>query len=401
MDQLSFLHLAAIVLAWIGACTGHAVILVASLNWWYSVPLRRSVLSLLKKLHALAILAGPVVFWAVFGFRLETLFAPPPGDSWQWALSGYFCLCVALGLAAFPSITLWRLLRRRPAALLSNHTQTVDVAERLGFRPIGRGRRRQLAYLPGNEIFRVDLSERTICLPRLPAAWDGLSILHLSDLHLCGTPDRVFYQHVMDLCRDWQADLVAITGDIVDSDKHHRWIVPVLGRLRWKQAAFAVLGNHDSWHEPALVRRRLRRLGIRVLGNTWEEIELRGERLIVIGHEGPWFRPGPDLSNCPQRAFRLCLSHTPDNIRWARQNGIDLMLAGHNHGGQIRFPVIGSVFVPSRYSRRYDCGTFYEPPTVLHVSRGLGGQEPVRYNCRPEVTKIVLKRATTLYEAPQ
>ena len=60
MDHLSFLHLAAIVFAWMGACAGHAVILVASLNWWYSVPLHRSVLSLLKKLHVLAILAGPV-----------------------------------------------------------------------------------------------------------------------------------------------------------------------------------------------------------------------------------------------------------------------------------------------------------------------------------------------------
>lgn len=77
---------------------------------------------------------------------------------------------------------------------------------------------------------------------------------------------------------------------------------------------------------------------------------------------------------------------------WARQHGIDLMLAGHNHGGQIRFPLVGSVFVPSRYSRRYDRGTFAEPPTVLHVSRGLAGQHPLRYNCRPEVTKLILTR---------
>jgi predicted MPP superfamily phosphohydrolase len=67
------------------------------------------------------------------------------------------------------------------------------------------------------------------------------------------------------------------------------------------------------------------------------------------------------------------------------------MLAGHNHGGQIRFPLLGSVFVPSRYGRRYDCGTFQEQPTVLHVCRGLAGQHPLRYNCRPEVTKIVLR----------
>ena len=185
---------------------------------------------------------------------------------------------------------------------------------------------------------------------------------------------------------------MAITGDIVDSDDHHRWIVPVLGRLRWRVAAFGILGNHDARRDPVLVRRRMRRVGIRVLGNSWEQLEVRGEPLVVIGHEGPWFGPEPDLTGCPQSAFRLCLSHTPDNIHWARRNDINLMLVGHNHGGQIRFPIIGSVIVPSRYGRRYDCGTFHEPPTLLHVSRGLAGKEPVRYNCRPEVAKLVLRR---------
>ena len=69
---------------------------------------------------------------------------------------------------------------------------------------------------------------------------------------------------------------------------------------------------------------------------------------------------------------------------------MDLMLAGHNHGGQIRFPVFGSLFVPSIYSRRYDCGTFNEGTTLLNVSRGMSGQQPLRFNCRPEVTRFVL-----------
>ena len=60
--------------------------------------------------------------------------------------------------------------------------------------------------------------------------------------------------------------LVAVTGDVVDSDKHHRWVIPVLGRLRWRLAAFAILGNHDSWRDPTLIRRRvLRRLWRRSL----------------------------------------------------------------------------------------------------------------------------------------
>jgi len=152
------------------------------------------------------------------------------------------------------------------------------------------------------------------------------------------------------------------------------------------------MGNHDLRHGDVPIRRRLNRLGIRVLGNAWQELEIRGEPLMVIGHEGPWFKPAPDLTGCLKGPFRLCLSHTPDNIRWARQQHIDLMLAGHVHGGQVRFPLIGSVLVPSLYSRRYDCGTFYEAPTVMHVSRGLSGDYPVRYLCRPEVTKLLLKK---------
>jgi len=66
------------------------------------------------------------------------------------------------------------------------------------------------------------------------------------------------------------------------------------------------------------------------------------------------------------------------------------MLSGHVHGGQIRLPWIGSILVPSRYGRRYDCGTFAEAPTLLHVSRGVSGEHPLRYHCKPEVTLLTL-----------
>jgi predicted MPP superfamily phosphohydrolase len=121
-------------------------------------------------------------------------------------------------------------------------------------------------------------------------------------------------------------------------------------------------------------------------------LDVRGQPLLVIGNETPWIKPEPDAALWPQGTFRLCLSHTPDNIVWARRHKIDLMLCGHVHGGQIRLPLIGSIFCPSRYSRRYDCGTFFRAPTLMHVSRGLAGQHPLRYRCRPEVTRIVLTR---------
>jgi len=389
-------------LLFVGACVGHTALLVFLLSRWYALPLPRKMLSGFRALVALAVVGGPL--WLCIAFGLDVVHAWRSGP----ALAAYLSMCWIIGLAVVPGVTILRLLRKRPQALLSNHTHTLDVARELGYKPIGRGKYRHLARLPGNEVFQVDFAERSLRIPDLPPAWDGLTILHLSDLHLAASPDRIFYQRVMDECRAWEPDLVALTGDLVDSDYHRRWIVPLLGRLRWRIAAFAVLGNHDYWHEPPLIRRRLRRLNIHVLPNTWKQIDVRGLPMVVIGHEGPWFRPGPDLSNCPpsrpspspprgeggvRGVFRLCLSHTPDNIGWARANNIRLMLSGHNHGGQIRFPIVGSVFVPSLYGRRYDCGPFEEPPTLLHVSRGLSGKQPLRFNCRPEVAKLVLRTA--------
>ena len=98
----------------------------------------------------------------------------------------------------------------------------------------------------------------------------------------------------------------------------------------------------------------------------------------------------PEFSGDAQ-AFRILLSHTPDHIAWARAQGVDLMLSGHNHGGQIVLPVIGPVFAPSRFGVRYAGGAFWLEPTLLYVSRGLAGRHPLRINCPPELTRIVLE----------
>jgi predicted MPP superfamily phosphohydrolase len=292
-----------------------------------------------------------------------------------------------------PSITVWRLVRPKAAALLEERSEVVNVAAQLGFKPVGQGKQALLARLPGNEVFQVDFTQRTLRLPRLPAAWDGLTILHLSDFHFCGTPDRAFYEWVLNRWCAQEPDLVALTGDYVDSHQHPEWIKPVFGQLRSHIANLAILGNHDHWFDTDLIRGELTRAGIQVVSNRWLKLEVRGEPLVVIGNEYPWMRPLPDLTDCPCEPFRLCLSHTPDNIAWARSQRVDLMLSGHVHGGQVRLPVVGSVVVPSQYGRRFDCGTFDQAPTILHVSRGLGEEHPLRFMCRPEVTRLILRRA--------
>ncbi len=381
-----------------GAFVGHGYLFIVALNVFYALPLPRKLLKYTRKADLLIVFAGPVLFAILLDvFDTQRL-------SWNGSvptfLSAYVVLCWIVGVAIAPVCEIFYLLRRPAPQLVSETALTVDVAKELGYAPRGSGRDARLCALPLNQCFQVEFTEKTLLLPRIPPAWDGLTILHLTDLHLCGTPDRVFYHYVMDRCmKAGVPDLVMLTGDIVDSDWHHRWVVPILGKLRWNIGAFAILGNHDGWRDVSLIRRRVRRAGLVMLGNNWQSIDVRGERMIVVGNEAPWFTPMPDLGKCTDGVFRLLLSHTPDQIAWARANKIDLMLAGHVHGGQIRLPLLGSVFVPSRYSRKYDCGTFFADPTIMHVGRGLGGQHPLRFFCKPEVTRIILRKGNQPFAA--
>jgi predicted MPP superfamily phosphohydrolase len=383
MDYLGYFLFFA---AWVG----HSAWWLVGLNMLYSRPLPRLVLKWSRLSVGVIVLVFPFILWALEGLTLANF----PSDEWSLStalVETYLGLCWAMSLVLIPAMTISRHLRWQAPQLQKRSSKILDVSRVLGNKPSGTGKYRHISRLPGNQVFQVEFSELNLQLPQLPAAWDGLTILQLSDLHFSGTPDRVFYEQVIKQCMiDGVPDILAITGDLVDSDTHHRWLLRLVHDLHWKEAAFAILGNHDVWHQPERIRRRLRKCGITVLGNSWKLVEIRGEPLLAIGHEGPWFSPETDLTGCAARTFRLCLSHTPDNIYWARQHGIDLMLSGHVHGGQIRLPLFGSLFVPSWYSRRFDCGLFWQPPTLLYVSRGLAGKEPLRYNCRPEITRLVL-----------
>jgi predicted MPP superfamily phosphohydrolase len=395
--MLSFEHLPTpvVVALYLVACLGHLTLMITSHNWWYGQPFHKRVGDRLHLLHGFLTVAVPValLFWQGRNF-LELLNFSSEALGRQLA-GAYLMVCWLAACIGLPMDTFLRLTRPKPKALVSERSEIVDFATVLGYLPAGDGDGAWLTRLPFNRVFEVEFTELTVSLPRMPAAWDGLTILHLTDLHLCGTPDRHFFRALMERCNDPLPDIVCVTGDVADGYKHQRWVVPVLGRLRWGTAAFAVLGNHDYWYDAPFIRRRLKRLGIHYLGNTREQITVRGEPMVVVGQEGPWRKPAPDLSSCPPDVFRLCLSHTPDNIRWARRNGIDLMLAGHVHGGQVRVPVFGSLLVPSVYGRHYDCGTFEEGPTLLHVGRGISGEHPLRVACLPQVTRLVLRASAS------
>jgi predicted MPP superfamily phosphohydrolase len=309
----------------------------------------------------------------------------------------YGVICV---LAAIYTIVVWaRYLADLSTTerLLSNHDFIVDVAKELGHRPAGTTISVLMASLPYNQVFQLNVNEKTIVLPRLPRELDGLTVTHISDFHFTGRITRDFYETVVSCVNELKSDIVAITGDIVDKPRCLPWLNDVLGKIQSTHGIMFVLGNHDlRIRNEHAVRAAITKNGHHDLGGRWKMITVNDWPIFFGGNELPWFPRATNMSECPdsldgKRPFRILLSHSPDQIPWARQNDFDLMLAGHTHGGQIRFPGIGPIFTPSRYGVKYASGTFYEPPTLMHVSRGLAGCRLVRFNCRPEMTQLILR----------
>ncbi|PQO44496.1 metallophosphoesterase [Blastopirellula marina] len=252
---------------------------------------------------------------------------------------------------------------------------------------------------PGNQILRMEVNRKELLLRRLPEQLDGLTITHISDLHLKGHMAEAFYHKIVDQVNDLQSDLIVISGDIFDRDQCFPWSARTLSRLSAPCGVYFILGNHENrTSDPELARKTLIDDGLISLGGRHRTLMIRDYPVLLAGNELPWHPPAADMSTVDpasydQPPFKLLVAHTPDQFGWACTHDFDLMLAGHVHGGQIRLPGLGPIVSPSIYGTRYACGVFYSTPTMMHVSRGISGTTPLRIYCSPEITQLVLRQA--------
>jgi uncharacterized protein len=360
---------------------GHAGLVVLAVNTFHALGIEADDLEVVT-LTALGLLgvATLAVGWSIAG---------TPWSSWPWPVRLYAIPCLATALVGLPAVTLARALRGRPAGI-AGASREVDLAPASDGRGgVGTSRLAWLLRLPGNESLRLRRSEWRVELAGLPRSLEGLSIAHLTDLHFSRAYDRGYFEAVADAVAAGEPDLVAFTGDLVDDDAAIDWIVPVLSRVRGRLGQFAILGNHDRHHQPDRVARELERAGFAVLDGRWARLDVGGATLAVGGTSAPW-GPALDPAAMPEADLRLLLCHSPDWFYRAEGWGIDLMLSGHNHGGQVRLPVVGPVLMPSRYSRRFDQGFFRRGRMVMYVGPGVGAKHPIRYGCPPEVSRLEL-----------
>lgn len=360
---------------------GHVTLVVASHNWWYGRLRGRRLTDAVQLFHLVLLIVLPLL-WLPAAWPLI-----PAGP-----LIGRCYLVLSLaGMVLLVVVTLTRLRRVLPVEPVHQGTVQLDPKTLLGYSGSGSGWRGMLAMIPGNEVLHPVLTRYELVLDSAPPAWDGLRILHVSDLHFGKTPTREWHQAVMRLCAQEPTDLVFFTGDLVDGLTQHEWIPRTLGQLRPSIGSVGILGNHDTWHEPEMIERRLKRIGFHMVGGSVVRLEVRGTPLWIMGNERPWRGSLPVVPKACEGQMLIALCHTPDEAEWAARTGASLIFSGHVHGGQIRIPVFGPVIMPSRFGRKFDSGWFRLGKSLLHVSCGLGGSQPVRWRCPPEVTMITVR----------
>ncbi len=388
-------------------------VVIGHLGWWLfcynrinATGLPRKWVKSLEKIYVALCLAIPVeIVWLEGEVIREwvssgTTFWPQQG-LW-FRLWGAWCIACFFILG-----TLWLNSRRSlipPPALLTERVATHPVERILGSRVTGNRIASLLNCVPGNEITKLSVTEKSLRIERSIPGTDGLRIGHISDLHFTGHLKQAYYRYALDQLSLCSPDLICLTGDTIDHDHCLDWLEELLGPLRAPLGCYFLMGNHEKrlsdWREVPL---RLSRLGWHDMGTNEALINLSDQdqplRIWITGNERPWFdrRNSVSTSHAAQVldpfTFRLGMSHSPDQYSWARRLRLDLLLAGHTHGGQVRLPGIGPLVAPSWYGSQYASGVFHLPPTVLHVSRGLAGIHPIRWRCLPEISLLTISSA--------
>ena len=252
----------------------------------------------------------------------------------------------------------------------------------------------------------LELNTYTISSSKLPQSFDGYRIAHVSDLH--NTEMGKDNEKLLAMLRDAAPDMIAITGDLVDSRNTDIEVALQFVREAVKIApCYYVTGNHEARiNEYGELKAGMETAGVTVLEDVRTEISMEGATITLIGVNDPsyqtdyLFGDSETVMNTKLEElhtedgeFTVLLSHRPELFDTYTDHGIDLVLSGHAHGGQFRLPFFGGLVAPNQgFFPEYDAGIYTEGNTNMLVSRGIGNSIlPFRINNRPEVILIELQ----------
>lgn len=252
----------------------------------------------------------------------------------------------------------------------------------------------------------LELNTYDISSSRLPESFDSYRIAHVSDLHNAEMGKG--NEKLLAMLRDADPDMIAITGDLIDSRNTNVDIALQFIQEAVKIApCYYVTGNHEARvNEYEELKTGMASASVIILEDAQTEISMEGQTITLIGINDPSFQTdylfGDSETVMSSKLAELhtdgdgvtiLLSHRPELFNTYVDYDIDLVLSGHAHGGQFRLPFIGGLVAPNQgLFPKYDAGIYTDGNTNMIVSKGIGNSIlPFRINNRPEVIIIELK----------
>lgn len=254
----------------------------------------------------------------------------------------------------------------------------------------------------------LELNTYQISSSKIPVSFDGYRIAHVSDLHNAELGED--NEKLLDMLETANPDLIAITGDLIDSRRTDIEIaLQFVEKAMQIAPCYYVTGNHEARvSEYEELKSGMEALGVVILENEQIKLESEGEFITVLGVEDPSFQVdyllGDSATLTESRleeivteddGFRILLSHRPELFDSYVKYDMHLVLTGHAHGGQFRLPFVGGLIAPNQgFFPKYDAGLYIEDETTMVVSRGIGNSIlPFRVNNPPEVLVLELRHS--------
>lgn len=235
---------------------------------------------------------------------------------------------------------------------------------------------------------------------KVPASFDGLRIVQVSDLHDARFGNN--QQKLIAKVKDTNPDYIFITGDVIDSNRYDlKQSLQAVKGLVALADVYYVLGNHEvASNKVNEIYEALSSLGVHVMANESTVLERDGERLAILGIEDPLMGRSTEemlelaTAYVPEDMLKLLLAHRPEVFSTYVNQGIDLVFSGHAHGGQVRIPGMGGLVAPGQgLFPKFTAGLYEEERTKMVVSRGLGNSSvPYRIFNLPEIIVMDLKK---------
>jgi hypothetical protein len=248
-----------------------------------------------------------------------------------------------------------------------------------------------------------DMNEREIRIEGLPHQLSGLTIGLVTDVHSSLYMQKQEMDEYVRRMNDFGVDIVIVAGDLVNSNADEVYpFAEAFSRLKAPMGVYGVLGNHDYYtRQPDKIARVATEAGVRILRNESVVLKKNGSGIRIAGVDDAGTNqlaaPKMDMALKTEgnRLPTILVCHRPYFLEEAAQRKVGLVLSGHTHGGQVVFGRMGGTTVtPAALFSPYVWGWYRKEQTQMYVSRGIGTVAvPIRINCPPELTRIVLRPA--------